>query len=264
MSALTDFFNQYSPYIQSAASQSGVSSETIAAQWANESGYGKSKLAVDSHNLAGIKYSPHSTTAKRIPGSDFAAYDSYADFVTDYVRVLNLPYYDKVRAAGTDTQAATKALGESPWDAGHYNNGSGPGSKLFSILGSGTKMPTQSSSGNNLPQSPANAQQVGLWQDLGKARDFLTPDWWSDFWGWTYDQAIGKDDGSGGGSGGQAQADDGSRIYFVRSNGFFPSISVSKAFLIQILLFAAGAVLLFLFLKTQASAPAVVVERGTE
>ena len=50
------------------------------------------------------------------------------------MRTIRLSYYDKVRSlakSNASIDLIIKALGESPWDAGHYDNGTGPGSSLL-------------------------------------------------------------------------------------------------------------------------------------
>lgn len=137
MTTLAEFASKMDSYIKRAAQATRIPYQTIEAQWANESAYGTSALAVGHNNFAGIKYSKSSSTARPITGSDFAHYASINDFVTDYIRVMSLGYYNDVRAAGAtgDVVAATQALGASPYDAGHYNDGSGVGSKLLKLLG---------------------------------------------------------------------------------------------------------------------------------
>lgn len=113
------------------ASKTGLNRVLFLAQFALETGWGTSQLA-SHNNLAGIKYTGFF-------GSDFggfASYDSLNQFESDYIRVLSLPFYDNVRASrGQSVNAQMVALGNSPWDAGHYNNGGGPGSSLEAFAG---------------------------------------------------------------------------------------------------------------------------------
>jgi hypothetical protein len=57
--------------------------------------------------------------------------------VEEYVSVAHNGYYDNVTANwGNGTRAQAYALGSSPWDAAHYNNGGGPGSSLIAVINS--------------------------------------------------------------------------------------------------------------------------------
>jgi flagellum-specific peptidoglycan hydrolase FlgJ len=122
------------PYANTAASALGMDASVILAQWALESGNGTSDMAVNHNNHAGIKWSQYSKTAKKRSDSSFAHYNSLSDFVTDYVRVISLSYYDGVRDA-TTIEGTVKALGASPYDAGHYESGGVKGGKLLTMLG---------------------------------------------------------------------------------------------------------------------------------
>lgn len=134
------FKTKMDSYAAKAAAAIPMNKDVILAQWGNESGNGTSSRAVNDNNYGGIKYSQYSTTA--IKKSDgFARYASIDGFVTDYIRVMKLSYYSGVRAAAATPGIAddVKALGESPYDAGHYTTpGQAPGSKIASILGTTT------------------------------------------------------------------------------------------------------------------------------
>lgn len=108
--------------------------KVIEVQLANESARGSSEKAKQ-NNLGGIKYSTASKTAIKV--GDFAAYKNLDDFFTDYIRVLRLSYYDNFRnvAKGGNVSAAIVALGQSPYDAGHYALNGVPGGKLLNMLG---------------------------------------------------------------------------------------------------------------------------------
>lgn len=113
-----------------ASKATGILPGVILAQWANESGWGTSGLAVKCHNLAGIRYYSHAGTTN---AGGFSCYayimpnginDGHTAFVTDYIATIKLPYYRKVRkAVGAAAQIA--ALGASPWSASHYGKPAG-------------------------------------------------------------------------------------------------------------------------------------------
>lgn len=55
--------------------------------------------------------------------------------VEEFVFVAGNGYYNNVTANwGNGARAQVVALGQSPWDAAHYNNGNGPGSSLLRLL----------------------------------------------------------------------------------------------------------------------------------
>ena len=127
----------------------------ILAQWGVETGWGTSALAVNWHNLAGIRWYGRAVQARQIggiagkAGTGFAGYNSLADFAADYGYVIGLPYYAGVREQ-TDVYAQARALGASPYDAGHYTaNGVQGGSIIAAInLIPGTvPVPTPSTGG---------------------------------------------------------------------------------------------------------------------
>ncbi|MFD0591156.1 glucosaminidase domain-containing protein [Paenibacillus sp. GCM10027627] len=121
-------------YAARAAAAVDMPVEVVLAQWALESGNGTSGHAKNHNNHGGIKYSKHSKTALQRSDSQFAGYRNLDDFVTDYIRVINLGYYDKVREA-TTIEGTVKALGESPYDAGGYLLNGVKGGKLFNLMG---------------------------------------------------------------------------------------------------------------------------------
>lgn len=129
------FVRTYYWQATTASRQAGVTVGTILTQWAIETGWGTSQLAVSCHNLAGNRYYTPAYAATRDPANPgFACYPNGSDFVADYVHRLELPYYVNVRGA-VGTEAELAALGHSPWDAGHYRTSAtaAPGSSLLAI-----------------------------------------------------------------------------------------------------------------------------------
>lgn len=131
---------------QIAAHFPGLSSRVILAQWAVETGWGSSALAVYHHNLAGIRWYGRAVQTEQLggttgkPGTGFAGYASLTGFAADYLYVIGLPYYAAVRSAVGDV-AQARALGASPWDAGHYTSGGEVGGSLLSALRQITQAP---------------------------------------------------------------------------------------------------------------------------
>ena len=118
-------------YAKTGHDKTGLPVGVILAQWILETGGFTSDLFISAHNFAGIKY--HGAYAGR---NGFSAYPDENSGFNDWVRTIMLGYYDSVRAVASSlggAQAVIKALGESPWDAGHYNNGAGAGTSLLAL-----------------------------------------------------------------------------------------------------------------------------------
>lgn len=131
----SNFFSKMLPYAIEA--HNGVGGKepvsVILAQWAVESARGTSRLALESNNYGGIKYVPGlSIAVGKDSGGVFARYDSLEQFTQDYIRVMNLSYYEKVRN-DSRVEQAVKDLAASPYDAGHYN---GTGQSLLDTIDS--------------------------------------------------------------------------------------------------------------------------------
>lgn len=104
------FFSEMQGYAMTAGAVLGMPYQVILAQWAHESSYGSSDLAVRAKNFAGIKYNDNAD----FKSGSYAGYNSIATFVKDYIRVLQLPYYNEVRNAG-GIKETIQALGRSPY-----------------------------------------------------------------------------------------------------------------------------------------------------
>ena len=111
------------PLAREAARALGVAPQAILAQAALETGFGRHQPGGDSHNLFGIKaggrWQGAEVSARTVEVRDgtaraetaaFRAYDSEADGVHDYVRLLQQPRYAAARAAGTDVARFAEAL----------------------------------------------------------------------------------------------------------------------------------------------------------
>ncbi len=129
------FERTYGALAAEAGKLTGVSAATILSQWAVETGWGTSALCQIDHNLAGIRWYGRTGTfqvggIKGEQGTGFAGYRALSAFVADYAHTLNLPAYAAVRAAGS-IEAEIRALGLSPWDAGHYLRDGVPGGSVL-------------------------------------------------------------------------------------------------------------------------------------
>lgn len=164
------FKTKMRPYAEQVASALGVDksfAETVLNQWGLESGWGTSAHA-SRNNYGGIKYSKYSKTAVA-HSSGFAQYKSLQDFATDYVRVLKLDYYKGVLVAAKTPSLVddAQALGQSPYDAGHYILNGVQGGKLLNMLG----MTAGGGGSAVVPKSTAgmSADQVQSWATVGLA-----------------------------------------------------------------------------------------------
>lgn len=99
-----------------AQSLTGVDYRVVLAQWALETGWGGSTLAQKHNNLAGIKFTGSFGTGTP---QGFASYKDLGEFLLDYVRVMNLSYYARVRVGRTPEEQIA-ALQASPYDENHY------------------------------------------------------------------------------------------------------------------------------------------------
>lgn len=134
------FFNNMAAHARTAAALTNIPFEVILAQWALESNYGKSDLAQRANNFAGIKYN----TKADFKSGAYAGYNSIANFAKDYARVLNLSYYNAVRAASTIEQTIIE-LDKSP-----YAEDTGYADKLRQIVKQITGSPITDTSTSSL------------------------------------------------------------------------------------------------------------------
>jgi len=103
------------PLAQEAASRVNLHASTVLAQWAHETGFGSSNLARNHNNLAGLKHVGSSVAgAYRADSAGHAGYPDRDTFLEDYVRVMSLGFYERVRDALTP-QGEIDALDDSPY-----------------------------------------------------------------------------------------------------------------------------------------------------
>lgn len=115
----------FTSYAEQAAAGTGLLPGLFLAQWAVETAYASSFAGT--FNLGNITRG----------GSQFGFvnYGSYTQAVDAEILLLHdAPYAGVLAAAGADLGQQCIALGASPWDAGHYDNGGGPGSSLIATL----------------------------------------------------------------------------------------------------------------------------------
>lgn len=111
-----EFITRYASLAFQAQEETGIDYRVILAQWALETGWGENDLSRHHNNLGSIKYTGKYGT----PGPNgFASYSDLNEFLEDYIRVMNLDYYARVRSA-QDPEAQIRALQASPYDENHY------------------------------------------------------------------------------------------------------------------------------------------------
>lgn len=118
------FFDDALPLAQRASAGTGVLVSVILAQWADETTYGTSNDWTVKHNPGNVS-----------PGGVVASYPTLDAGVNAWIVTMNDGTYNAVKRAQT-WQAQCLALGQSPWAAGHYDDGNGPGSALVAIVSS--------------------------------------------------------------------------------------------------------------------------------
>lgn len=120
------YITQMRPYGSAAAAGTGLPVALVLSQWAHETGWGESELARGANNHGGIKYTEHADYA----AGAFSGYNSLSNFAKDYVRVISLSYYDRLRQAA--------AAGTPPADLagmfGPYAEDPAYGDKLRGVL----------------------------------------------------------------------------------------------------------------------------------
>lgn len=137
-SGVKSFVQLALPYARQAHQQTGWPTSLILAQWGLEHGWHvPSHTGYNWGNVAALPGEP-TVNGIAVPGSPaaFAYARTPQDGTRYYVRVAHLGYYSAVARAATTggADAAARALGRSPWDAGHYTDHRDPGSSLLSIL----------------------------------------------------------------------------------------------------------------------------------
>lgn len=126
------FAATYQPQADAVAAGTGIDPLVLLAQWGVETAWGQ---AIDNeNNLANIRCI---AGAPCLDG--FAQFGSLDAFVQAAIATWHNGFYSDVLAA-SGAAAQLAAIGASPWDAGHYDNGGGPGSSLveaFALIARG-------------------------------------------------------------------------------------------------------------------------------
>jgi hypothetical protein len=118
----TAFADSYGQYADAVSAGTGIDRTALLIQWAVETNYGQQ--INNANNLGNIRCGPDS----------FCQYASPSQFVGAAIFVWHNGFYpDVLAAAGMSLDVQLLAIGSSPWDAGHYDNGGGPGSSLLAI-----------------------------------------------------------------------------------------------------------------------------------
>jgi|HubBroStandDraft_4_1064222.scaffolds.fasta_scaffold08209_5 hypothetical protein len=121
------------PYAGDAARATGLDCRLFLTQWAYESAFGTSTIALNDHNFAGIENSAgHGCTCCDGP---YSICPDTADFAALYTAIIGDSTYASVRAtAGQSLDTQFTALGRSPWAGGHYEGSCGsPGCALIQL-----------------------------------------------------------------------------------------------------------------------------------
>ena len=109
-----DFFRAMAPYAQRVAQATGLRTGLFLSLMGEETGYGTSNLA-RLNNMSGIKFTGQPGTWN--DGTGFAAYSSLDAWAVDMIRVIDLGYYDALRAtAGQSIEVQIQALAHSPYN----------------------------------------------------------------------------------------------------------------------------------------------------
>lgn len=124
------FLDMALPHALRAAQATGLPVSVVLAQWALESGWGRTQIARELHNLGAI------TMSGQPPR--YRSYQSLEAFTDDWIRLLMLPLYQQVRTAATaggSREEVAEELGRSPYAESHYAEaGHTPGWTLVRII----------------------------------------------------------------------------------------------------------------------------------
>ncbi len=137
-SNVKDFITLALPYARQANQQTGWPVSLILAQWGLEHGWHVPSYTGYNWGNSGAVPGFPTVNGLNVPGSPSAfSYAKTPDVgVAIYVHCARLSYYTAVAptAAQNGPEAAARALGRSPWDAGHYTDHGDPGSSLINIM----------------------------------------------------------------------------------------------------------------------------------
>lgn len=123
------FIDYALPFAQVAANALEIPVAPILAQWADETRWGTSRAWTEGHNPAGISTltdDQRAHGATDFDGGPVLAYPDTGSGVAGYVARWNEPVYAQTRELWSrqrDAASVAQAMQQSPWAAGHYNNG---------------------------------------------------------------------------------------------------------------------------------------------
>jgi hypothetical protein len=132
-----DFIKFVLPYARRAHDDTGWPLSVILAQWGLEQGWQTPRFTGYNWGNCGAVPDEPMVPGTSAPGSPdhFAYAPAPEDGLRIYLHVAHLHYYTAIApAAKQGADAAAKALGASPWDAGHYTNRDDPGSSLLALM----------------------------------------------------------------------------------------------------------------------------------
>jgi flagellum-specific peptidoglycan hydrolase FlgJ len=107
------YFERMFPYAKTASAATNLPTSTILAQWGHETGFGTSDVSKNANNHGGIKFVEGISISSGNYGA-YAKYSSLDQFVQDYIRVMNLSYYTKIRNA-VSPEDTISAFAGSPY-----------------------------------------------------------------------------------------------------------------------------------------------------
>ncbi|HEX6797474.1 MAG TPA: LysM peptidoglycan-binding domain-containing protein [Ktedonobacterales bacterium] len=138
VSGVHNFIAFVLPYARRAHDATGWPTSMIIAQWGLEQGWHLPSYTGYNFGNCGAVPGEPTIGGLNVPGSPsaFTYSKTPEDGLRVYIHVAHLSYYTGVAWAAQHqgVDAAARALGQSPWDAGHYTDHNDPGSSLIAIL----------------------------------------------------------------------------------------------------------------------------------
>lgn len=138
VSGVQNFIAFVLPYARRAHDATGWPTSLIVAQWGLEQGWHLPSYTGYNFGNCGAVPGEPTIAGINVPGSPSAFTYSKTpdDGLRVYIHVAHLSFYTGVAWAAQHggVDAAARALGASPWDAGHYTASGNPGSSLLAIL----------------------------------------------------------------------------------------------------------------------------------
>lgn len=137
-SSVDRFIQLALPYARRAHEATGWPTSVILAQWGLEHGWAIPGFTGYNWGNCGAVPDEPMVAGTSAPGSPsaFAYARTPEDGLRIYLHVAALSYYTTIAPAARQGSAddAARALGRSPWDAGHYTDSGDPGSSLLALM----------------------------------------------------------------------------------------------------------------------------------